>query len=216
MSQDLHIEINVLDGLVTYAEALQLQQQRCQDVFAGTSPNTLFLLQHTAVITMGRETKPEDVLHSKEALSRMGVDLCEADRGGEATYHGPGQLVAYPILNLKQFNLGIRSYIRTLEDVLIQVLDTYGLQGERIEGLTGVWVDGAKVAAIGIGVRNWVTMHGIALNIDPNMDHFKLIVPCGIADRPVTSMRLLLGNSPRLEEVRDGFVRNFIQHFSMS
>ena len=110
----------------------------------------------------------------------------EADRGGDVTYHGPGQLVAYPILDLKRRGLSIRQYLRMLEGVIVDFLARYGVRGERVEGFTGVWVDGAKVAAIGIGVHNWVSFHGVAINIDPNMEHFRLIVPCGIPDKPVT------------------------------
>lgn len=196
----------ILDAPISYADALRMQLERWEQVSRGDAPNTVFLLEHLHVITMGRDTKPEHVLHSEDALRAMGVELYKAERGGDATYHGPGQLVAYPILRLKDFNLGIRAYMRALEEVLIRTLDTYGVQGQRVEGLTGVWVDGAKVAACGVGIRRWTTFHGIALNINPNMDHFKLIVPCGIADRPVTTMKLLMGNAPKFEEVRERYL----------
>jgi len=153
------------------------------------------------------------MLYSSEYLEHAGIDVVKVDRGGDATYHGPGQLVAYPILNLNQWTPSIKWYLRALEDVIISVLGRFGLHGERLEGYTGVWVGGAKIAAIGIGLHNWVTFHGIALNVAPNMTHFGLIVPCGIADKPVTSMAALLDSSPPLASVQDVFIEEFFRKF---
>ena len=151
-------------------------------------------------------------------LAVLGVegdqDLLGADRGGDVTYHGPGQLVAYPILRLTEWRCSISWYLRTLEQVLIDLLAEYGIHAWREEGHTGVWTARGKVAAIGVGVHSWTTFHGIALNVSTNMDHFNLIVPCGIADRPVASLHLLLDSPPSMDEVRDRFARQFLAHFA--
>ena len=153
------------------------------------------------------------LLLDRAGYAAKGIELLETSRGGDVTYHGPGQLVAYPILNLQHWKTSVGWYLRTLEAVIIDVLAEFGLPGERVEGLTGVWVRGAKVAAIGIGVRRWTTFHGIALNVDPNMAHFGVIVPCGIADRPVTSLALLLGAPPPFDEVEAIFEHCFRARF---
>lgn len=202
-------------SVTTYTEAYGAQLTRRGLVERGEAPDTLFLLEHTPVITLGRNWKRENLLLSPEALRSQGIEVCEADRGGDVTYHGPGQLVAYPILNLRHWQCSIGWYLRALEEVLIRVLAGYGLQGERMKGFTGVWVNGAKVAAIGIGVHDWVTFHGVALNVDPNMEHFRLIVPCGIPDKPVTSLALLLGTPPPMQEVFDRFDAAFRQVFTV-
>jgi lipoate-protein ligase B len=201
-------------GLVCYADALRLQQQRRAAIEEGRMGNALFLLEHAPVVTLGRNYHAENLLCSPEELAQMGIEVCEADRGGDVTYHGPGQLVAYPILNLNQWTPSIRWYIRSLEEVLIRQLAHYGLQGDRHEGFTGVWVGGAKVAAIGIGVHNWVTFHGLALNVDPDTSHFKLIVPCGIADKLVTSLKELIGHAPPMQAVMDDFETEFKLYFA--
>jgi lipoyl(octanoyl) transferase len=135
------------------------------------------------------------------------------DRGGDVTYHGPGQLVAYPILDLKHWNPSVGWYLRALEQVVIDLVGEYGLVGERLEGFTGVWVGGAKVAAIGVGVHQWVTLHGLALNVNPDMRHWACIIPCGIADKPVISLAELLGSAPPMPEVMDRFEGHFRRVF---
>ena len=210
---DRSIESIRLPGFVRYEEALRIQHERRVAVEEGRCGNALFLLEHAPVITLGRSHHPENLLRTPEELREMGIDVCETDRGGDVTYHGPGQLIAYPVLNLNLWNPAIRPYLRALEEVLIRQLALYGLKGERNEGYTGVWVGGAKVAAIGIGVHNWVTSHGIALNVDPDMSNFKLIVPCGIADKPVTSLKALLGQAPPMQQVMDDFERTFKVYF---
>ena len=202
-----------LPGFVRYEEALRVQHERRLAVEEGRSGNALFLLEHAPVITLGRSHHPENVLKTPDELRGLGIDLCEIDRGGDVTYHGPGQLIAYPILNLNLWRPAIRPYLRALEEVLIKQLALYGLDAGRNEGYTGVWVGGAKVAAIGIGVHNWVTTHGIALNVDPDMSNFKLIVPCGIADKPVTSLKALLGYAAPMQQVMDDFERVFKAYF---
>ncbi len=201
---------------IGYAEMLERQLARHAEVAAGNAPNALFLLEHTPVVTLGKESDREHLLLDEACYRDAGIEIIETTRGGDVTYHGPGQLVAYPILNLQQWKPSVGWYLRTLESVLIALLAGYGLKGERIEGLTGVWCRGAKVAAIGIGVRRWTTFHGIALNVNPNMTHFGTIVPCGIGDKPVTSLAMLLGEAPDLDEVAAGFAQCFGTHFSIS
>lgn len=196
-----------------YNTMLECQLARHKAVVAGEAPNTLYLLEHHPVVTLGREAHAENLLLARAAYAAEGIELVETSRGGDVTYHGPGQLVAYPILNLNEWKLSVGWYLRTLESVLIDLLGDYGLCGERVEGLTGVWVDGAKVAAIGVGLRRWTTFHGIALNIAPNMAHFKTIIPCGIADKPVTSLAMLLAAPPTLESCAENFDRHFRRHF---
>lgn len=213
-SRDREIEVLRLQSPVSYAAGLQLQVARRDAVERGGETNALFLLEHTSVITLGRKSHADHILYPPEELQRLGVALCETDRGGDVTYHGPGQLVAYPVLRLESWKATIRGYMRALEEVLIRTLARFSLDGERIQGLTGVWVGDAKVAAIGIGVHNWVTYHGIALNVDPNMEHFRLIVPCGLADRPVTSLRILLDEPPTMTQVMDAFEQEFLRYFA--
>ena len=207
------IETIQLSGLTPYGAAYEMQCTRRDEVESGKAPNTLYLLEHKPVITLGRKAEAHHILRTREELTEMGIDVFEADRGGDVTYHGPGQMVAYPILNLNEWRPAIRWYLRSLEEVLINQLAGYGLHAGRVEGYTGVWVDGAKVAAIGIGVRNWITFHGIALNVIPDMGHFGLIVPCGIVDKPVTSLEKLLGKAPMMQQVMEDFDRAFRNYF---
>lgn len=196
-----------------YAAMLECQLARHRDVVAGDAPNTLYLLEHAPVVTLGREAHPENLLLSRAGYQAEGIEILETSRGGDVTYHGPGQLVAYPILNLNEWRLSVGWYLRTLEAVLIDLLADFSLPGERVEGLTGVWVGGAKVAAIGVGLRRWTTFHGIAFNVAPNMAHFNTIIPCGIADKPITSLAMLMGTPPSIEDVATGFDKHFRRHF---
>lgn len=198
-----------------YPEMLALQKDRCAEVGRGTAPNTLYLLEHTAVITLGRKSNPAHVLLSPEELAKKGVALVETDRGGDVTYHGPGQLVAYPILGLSAWKESYRWYLRSLEAVLIDLLQGYGLPAERMEGFTGIWVRGAKVAAIGVGVHNWVSFHGIALNVRPDMEHFRFIIPCGIQDKPVVSLEALLSPAPDMAQIMADFEAAFRAYFEV-
>ncbi len=199
---------------VPYAEALRLQIARRDLVEQNLAPNTLILLQHPPAFTLGRKAHDSNLLRSRDELANLGIEVCEADRGGDVTYHGPGQLVAYPILRLAEWRLSVDWYLRQLEETIMAALAHYGLRGERLAGFTGVWVQGAKVAAIGIGVHRWVTYHGIAINVDPNMEHWGLIVPCGIPDKPVTSLKRLLAHAPPVDEVAQVFENAFRTHFA--
>jgi len=208
------IEVVRLPGLVPYAEGLRVLDERRAGVERGDAPNTLYLLQHPPTITLGRSTHREHLLRTPGQLAGLGIDVCDSNRGGDVTYHGPGQLIAYPVLDLRHWRTSIRWYLRALEEVLIRHLARYGLEAARLEGYTGVWVGDAKVAAIGIALHNWVTGHGVALNVAPDMRHFEVIVPCGIVDKPITSIERLLGRAPAMDQVMDDFTLEFLARFA--
>lgn len=204
------IEIIRLGSAVPYAQALAVQRARRAAVEAGEATEALFLLEHAPVITLGRSADISHLLASREALKDIGVDLAETDRGGDVTYHGPGQLVAYPIVHLGRRGLSITRYLRLIEETVIDTLADFGVTGGRLEGYTGVWVKGAKVAAIGVAVHHGVSFHGAAINVCPDMAHWRLIVPCGIADKPVTSLQGLVPDPPSVDCVADSFARVFL------
>ena len=207
------ISFERLPGNPTYRYAWERQVTQRRAVEQGEAPNTVFVLEHAPLITLGRKADPAHVLASPDMLARMGITLVPADRGGDVTYHGPGQMVAYPILDLNQWRCSVGWYLRSLEQVLIHLLADFGLSAERLEGFTGVWVGGAKVAAIGVGVHQWVTFHGLALNVDPNPEHWASIIPCGIVDKPTTSLSRLLGEAPPMKLVMDSFEKHFRAYF---
>ena len=181
-------------GTIDYGPALEIQARLVERRRAGRVPDTLLLLEHPHVITLGSSGSAADVLLPDDQLARRGVELHRTGRGGEVTYHGPGQLVGYPVLDLKPDRRDLHRYLRSLETVLIRALGQLGLRGERDEGATGVWVGGAKVAAIGIRVSTgWITSHGFALNVNTDLSYFDAIVPCGQPGRPVTSISRVLG-----------------------
>ncbi len=200
-------------GRVAYDDGLRLQEERVAAVKAGAAPEALFLLEHDPVITLGRNARRENVIASGEALERLGITVAECGRGGDVTYHGPGQLVGYPILNLAPDRKDVWKYVRNLEEALIRTLAGYGVAGTRKQGLTGVWVGDAKVAAIGVRVSRWVTSHGFALNVTTDLSHFGTIVPCGITRYGVTSLERLLPSPPSLDEVGAEFAREFAPLF---
>lgn len=201
-------------GVVPYGEALELQNDLVVRRRAGDIPDTLVLLEHPHVITMGSKSDPAHILVDDEERARLGIELFEAGRGGDVTYHGPGQLVAYPILDLKPDRKDLHRYLRDLETVLMRVAYDYGIEAERSEAGTGVWTTTGKLAAIGIRVSSgWITSHGIALNVRSDLEYFGTIVPCGIRDRDVTSLERELATAPPLPEVADSFVRHFLDVF---
>ena len=176
-------------------------------------PDTLVLVEHEPVITLGRHGDPANLLLPKEQLAVRGVDLHRIERGGDITYHGPGQLVGYPILNLRQRGVSVRDLMRGLEEALIKAMARWGIAAGRIEGLTGVWHEQGKLAAIGVAVQGGVSFHGFALNVDPDLSHFQLIVPCGIVGKPVTSMAHVLRQSLQLDEVYPVCVQELQRQF---
>ena len=167
----------------------------------GLIPDTLLLLEHDPVFTLGRNARKEHILLPIEVLEARGYAVFDCGRGGDVTYHGPGQIVGYPILELPEGRRDVHRYVRDLEEVLIRVLAPYGVTGERIPGLTGVWVGNEKVAAIGVRISRWVTSHGFALNVHNDLAPFDLVVPCGIRDKGVTSLARLLGRPVAVDEV---------------
>jgi lipoyl(octanoyl) transferase len=201
------IEVRRL-GLVRYADALDLQKQLVADRQANRIPDQLLLLQHPPVITLGVKSRDDrsHVLATSEALERDGVELFETGRGGDVTYHGPGQLVGYPIIDLRPDRCDVHRYVRDLEEALIRMAASFGVTAVRLPGLTGAWVGQAKLAAIGVRIARWITSHGFAFNVTTNLDHFKLIVPCGIADKGVTSLAQLLLRDVPVIEVEDAAV----------
>ncbi len=196
-------------GRVEYDHAWAVQRELVASRQAGHAPDTLLLLEHPPVITLGRSGETAHLLGSDAELERRGVALVETDRGGDITFHGPGQIVGYAIVDLAPRGRDLHRYLRDLESVLIRALAEFGIVAGRVEGLTGVWVGDAKVAAIGIRVARWVTHHGFALNVDTDLSYFDLIVPCGIADRRVTSMKALLGDAIDREDVENALACAF-------
>ncbi|MDR3699882.1 MAG: lipoyl(octanoyl) transferase LipB [Candidatus Sulfopaludibacter sp.] len=186
-------------GRIGYGEALELQQELIAARKAGQVRDQLLLLEHPHVITLGRNGHLENLLASDEILSRAGIAFYPTDRGGDVTYHGPGQLVGYPILDLKDWKRDVGAYVRGIEQTIIDTLAEFGIGAGRVPKLTGVWVDGRKIAAIGVHLSRWVTSHGFALNVNTDLSYFQYIVPCGLT-KPVTSMAQL-GVRVTLEEV---------------
>jgi len=195
-------------GRVGYEEGLRLQEARVSAVQAGSAPDALYLLEHDPVLTLGRSAHRENIVASSSDLSRLGIQVFECGRGGDVTYHGPGQLVGYPILNLSPDRKDVWKYVRGLEEALILSLADYGIHAARFERLTGVWVGQEKIAAIGVRVSRWVTSHGFALNVTTNLDHFRTIVPCGIRSYGVTNMARSLNAPPTLEEMGSTVARH--------
>ena len=200
---------------VDYNNGWALQRQLVNKRVEGAIPDTLLLLEHAPVYTAGRRSEPEHVLLDEAGLRAIGIPVVETDRGGQVTYHGPGQLVGYPIIGLTERDMGPKQYVRTLESVLLDTLADLGVKAEVIDCLTGVWADGAKVAAIGVKISRGVTMHGFALNVEPDMGAYNHIVACGITDREVTSIAKLLGRSVAMDSVRERVTHHFATWFGV-
>ena len=201
-------------GLVSYADGLELQRALVDDRKAGRIPNTLLLLQHPHVLTIGvKKDGRQHILAPAEVLTERGVEVFETGRGGDVTYHGPGQLVGYPIFNLDPDRRDVHKYVRDLEEVMIRVCADYGLAADRVKGMSGTWISDAKIGAIGVRISRWVTSHGVAFNVTTDLDFFNLIVPCGIADKAVTSLAAQLGHPVPMAEVEDAFTRHFSADF---
>ncbi len=199
-------------GTISYDDGLALQARLVAERRSGAIPDTLLLLEHPPIITLGVKTRrgPNHIVASAETLAHHGVKVHETGRGGDVTYHGPGQLVGYPILDLAPDRKDVHVYVRDIEEVLIRAAAVFGVDAKRVHGLTGVWVgpEGReeKLAAIGIRISRWITSHGFALNVSTNLDHFNLIVPCGIAGRHVTSLEKLLGRAVPMGEAQAAVV----------
>lgn len=211
-------ELWIVDlGRVPYAEALELQRGLARDRISGAIPqDVLLLVEHPPVVTLGRSTKEKHLLASAEFLRTKGVELFEVERGGDVTFHGPGQLVGYPIIDLKRHKQDLHWYLRQLERALIGVLGAYGIPGEASSGFTGVWTKGRKIASIGVHAREWVTWHGFALNVTTDLSYFDLIVPCGISGVEMTSMARELGTAPGAQDVIEKVADTFGKTFELS
>ena len=202
-------------GRIAYRDALDLQRRAVSARASNETGDRIYFCEHEPVLTLGRASHAESLRVSTELLRARGVDVVPVERGGDITYHGPGQIVAYPILALSDLPSGrdLHRYLRDLEEVLIGTLGGYGIRAGRRPPYTGVWVGDRKVAAIGVAVRRWITFHGFALNVDPDLSHFDWIHPCGIRDLGVTSMRELLGGAPPragiLARIRERFARTW-------
>ncbi|MDH5173668.1 MAG: lipoyl(octanoyl) transferase LipB [Elusimicrobiota bacterium] len=210
------VKCRVLDlGLVNYEKAYYLQKKLHEFRREGRIDDVLILLEHEPVVTMGRGGKRDNILVSEELLQSKGIRVFEIDRGGDVTLHCPGQLVGYPIFDLRIHGKNIHRYLRNIEEVIIRSLKVYGIEGQRIENHTGVWVGGRKIASIGIGVKGWVTFHGFSLNINPDLSYFSLIRPCGFESRTVTSMSEILGRSVEPGDFRQQLIEKFAEVFAL-
>lgn len=198
-------------GRLGWAEAYERQRTLAEQRKRNEIPNQLLFVEHPHVVTLGRNAHEENILASREVLERAGIQMFDTNRGGDVTYHGPGQLVGYPILDLNGWKRDVHAYVRTLEESIIRALNQFGIQGERSSLNTGVWVNGAKICAIGVHISRWVTSHGFALNLDTDLNYFRYIVPCGLS-APVTSMEQQ-GVRVTRAEVIDALVHHFGECF---
>lgn len=196
-------------GRTAYGEGLRLQERAVERLRTDEGREQLLLLEHPHVFTLGRGADAANILADEKQLAAHRIEVFETGRGGDVTYHGPGQLVGYPIINLKPDRCDVHAYVRDIEDVLIRAIGDYGVKGERIKGLTGVWVGNEKVAAIGVRIARWITSHGFALNVNTDLSYFRMIVPCGITDKGVTSLAQLVGRALDLREVAATVTRHF-------
>ena len=194
-------------GRMAYGRAWALQRALVRARQDERTPDVVLFTEHSPVITVGRAGRTSNILASREILASRGVEVHDVERGGDVTYHGPGQLVGYPIINLRALDEDVVRYVRLLESALIAAVGGWGIVADRVRGYPGAWVGGAKIAAIGVAVKRKVTMHGFALNVDPELSDFDLINPCGL-DKPVTSMARLLGRPVALEDVRLAMARS--------
>ncbi|HEY4643836.1 MAG TPA: lipoyl(octanoyl) transferase LipB [Bacteroidota bacterium] len=211
------MECLVVDiGPSAYREAWDLQRAVWNARVEGSVPDVLILTEHRHVYTLGKGADESHLLATKEELRQKGVEVFEIDRGGDVTYHGPGQIVGYPIVDLNDHYRDVHRYLRDLEEVVIRTLLSLGVEGSRIEGLTGVWVDGCKIAAIGVKVSRWVTMHGFALNVNTDLSYFNGIVPCGIFHKGVTSLQQVLARDVDMEQVKAELSKRFGEVFGLT
>ncbi|MBZ5594523.1 MAG: lipoyl(octanoyl) transferase LipB [Acidobacteriia bacterium] len=194
-------------GRINYAEAFELQRAVAGRRKRGEIPDQFLIVEHPHTITLGRNGHMENLLAREEILERAGVAFHPTDRGGDITYHGPGQIVGYPIMDLREWKRDVVAYVRSLEQVIIDALADFGVEAGRIPSMTGVWVDGAKIAAIGVHISRWVTSHGFALNVSTDLSYFQYIVPCGLV-KPVTSMSVLDAGAPR-----ENVIERLVFHF---
>lgn len=213
-NQSISRSLQILDaGLLEYHSAWDLQRQIFARVLEGSQNDTLVLLEHPHTYTLGKTADRQNLLADDIYLAQNKISVVDIDRGGDITYHGPGQLVGYPIIDLKKWKLDSHKYLRALEEVLIAFCREFSLEAGRIEGLTGVWIKQKKIAAIGIKISRWITMHGFALNIAPDLNYFGGIIPCGIKDKDVTSLQLETGIIHDMKLVKEKIINIFSDVF---
>jgi lipoyl(octanoyl) transferase len=203
-------------GMIDYQKALNLQLSLVEKRRKEEIEDVLLLLEHPPTFTMGRSGKTEHLLKSQEELKKRGIHFEVISRGGDITYHGPGQLVGYPILDLDKFNRDVHQYLRNIEEMIIRALSDFEIKAERIKGFTGVWVGGEKIASIGVGIKNWITYHGFALNVSTDLSYFDMMIPCGISGVEMTSMKKILGykENIKMTEVETNIVNAFSKVFN--
>ena len=201
-----------------YSTGLSLQRefQKRVSLNVPKPKGFLLLVEHKPVVTIGRFGDENNILLSEEEMKRRGIEIWRIERGGDVTFHGPGQLVGYPIINLREFKLGVKSYVYLIEETLIGVLREFDIEGERIKEHPGVWVNREKISAIGVCVKNGITMHGFALNVNTDLNYFSFIIPCGISNMGVTSMKRILGREIPLEQVATAFAKGFGKRFQIN
>jgi lipoyl(octanoyl) transferase len=202
-------------GVVRYQDALDLQRALVEERRGDQVSDLLLLLQHPPVITVGvkGDGGRSHVVVAASRLTQLGIDICDTGRGGDVTYHGPGQIVGYPIIDLRPDRCDVHRYVRDLEDVMIRVCADYQVTAQRCEGLTGAWIGDSKIGAIGVRLSRWITSHGFAFNVSTDLDQFNLIVPCGIPNRGVTSLERVVGRDIQISEVEEALVRRFCDVF---
>lgn len=200
-------------GKISFDHAWTIQQDLVARRKSNEITDQLLIVEHSHVITLGRNAKVDNILVTEDRLADLKVAVCEADRGGDVTYHGPGQIVVYPIMDLGQWKCDITAYVRALELVMLNTVADFDIEAKRVAGCSGIWHQGAKLGSIGVHISRWVTSHGLALNVSTDLDYFDLIVPCGIC-KPVTSMERLLGREISQEDVKERLVRHFGKVFS--
>ena len=214
-SENVKIQIAKM-GLIEYGEALKIQEKLWELRRNGTIDDTFLLLEHKPVLTLGRRGNYDNILLSKETLKEQGIDIYEVSRGGDVTYHGPGQIVGYPIMDLNYWGKDSKEFVGNIQEVIIRLLcNEYGINAQRDDKkYTGVWIEDRKITAIGIAIRHWVTMHGFAFNVNTNLAHFNWITPCGITDRGVTSMEKELGQAQDMNLVYSQIIKYFCEVFN--
>ncbi|MBN1302374.1 MAG: lipoyl(octanoyl) transferase LipB [Melioribacteraceae bacterium] len=204
-----HIDL----GIIGYKEAWDIQKELLKKRTLNEIPDTLLLLQHPHTYTLGKVADRKNLVGSDKYLKDNNIAVYDIDRGGDITYHGPGQVVGYPIIDLKEWKQDTHLYLRSLEEVILQVCKGYGLKAGRNEGLTGVWIEDRKICAIGIKVSRWVTMHGFAFNVNTDLSFFQGIIPCGITDKEVTSLQKETGMSIDLNQINEKIINKFVSIF---
>lgn len=216
MGDIINKPLNILSlGRCEYEKALAIQYDILKKRQEGNIEDTLILVEHPPVLTMGRQAEKANIICSEILLENNGIKIFETNRGGDVTYHGPGQIVGYPILDLKKYDMRVKWFVRNIEEVFIRLLmDRYNINASRSNGQIGVWVDNDKITAIGLSVKRGVTMHGFAYNVNTNLDHFNLIIPCGITDKGVTSIEQLVGKTVDFEKEKDAVIEYFCKEFN--